>query len=234
MMLGGISRVSILAAILALASNGHALSAPSCAPAAFTRAPSAEELLAAYPLKARADGLTGRAVLRCAVRPNGTLSDCAVETEDPVGAGFGQAALTLAAKIRASKPCPGAPETQAGGARMTIRFELPKEPPLRMPAIRKLPSDFEWLAPLGPFWPESAVERGLGGEAALDCQVDDRNQLAHCHIVEEIPHGSGFGDAMMAMVAKGWMAAAPLSSDAPIPADRVWRFRLVLAPHRLR
>lgn len=226
------SQLMFVAGILALCAAGPAGSAPACKTSTFARAPSADDLVAAYPTKARTDGLSGRAVLRCAVRPDGVLADCAVDSEDPADAGFGAAALGLASKIQMTPPCAGAPETQPGGARIPVRFELPKEPPTRTPIFRSPPKDLQWLAPLGPFWPEDAVRRGLGGSAAIDCQVDPTSHLTHCKVSEELPARSGFGDALLKMAKEGWITAAPVTPSAAVPSDGIWRFGVVLAPHR--
>jgi TonB family protein len=65
----------------------------------WLRAPGAEEMAAAYPPAARAQHLAGHVMLHCLVGSDGQLRDCSVKQEEPEGAGFGGAALKLAASM---------------------------------------------------------------------------------------------------------------------------------------
>ena len=62
--------------------------------------------------------------LNCLVQPNGSMTDCRIESESPAGAGFGQAALSAARRGRVS---PREVDGAATGARVTftVRFRLP-------------------------------------------------------------------------------------------------------------
>lgn len=54
-----------------------------------------------YPERAMSRGIeSGDVVLRCLAHPNGSLSGCEIVSEDPAGAGFGQAALAGARRAR--------------------------------------------------------------------------------------------------------------------------------------
>ena len=44
---------------------------------------------------------------------------------------------------------------------------------------------FKELAPIGPYWPDAALRRGLGGRASIDCRVDPKGRLDPCNIVAE-------------------------------------------------
>lgn len=93
----------------------------------WVRKPSGEALMRAYPERAIAANVTGSATLSCAVRVNGTLTDCQVVSETPGGYGFGRAATRLSRDFRMS---PRTVDGQAvGGARVTvgIRFTLPED-----------------------------------------------------------------------------------------------------------
>jgi TonB family protein len=119
-----ISRVTIIAAVMLAATAVWGLTGPAGAaePAPtliggsengphWVRRPSGDEIYSAYPELAARMGLSGRAVLRCYAQPDGTLTKCSVEREDPRGHEFGKSALKLV------------PYFQLGGG------ELPSRPP---------------------------------------------------------------------------------------------------------
>lgn len=67
---------------------------------AFVRTPTAAELAQYYPAEAVTRGQSGYAVVDCAIEAAGKLRDCRVLLDGPEGAGFGQAALSLADVFR--------------------------------------------------------------------------------------------------------------------------------------
>lgn len=77
-----------------------------------------------YPDAAARQGVAeGAAVLSCKVTSAGTLADCAVVSETPADAGFGQAALNSMGAARLRPATVDGVETP-GRARFTIRFRL--------------------------------------------------------------------------------------------------------------
>lgn len=64
--------------------------------------PTASEFEAVYPARARRAEVDGRVLLRCQFAADGTLSNCIVLEEVPVGFGFADASLVLAPKFRRS------------------------------------------------------------------------------------------------------------------------------------
>jgi len=54
------------------------------------------------------------------------------------------------------------------------------------------------LAQLNSFYPEAATETGDGGVALLKCKASRGNRVRDCSLVDEYPHGLGFGPAALA------------------------------------
>lgn len=88
-------------------------------------APSGEDFIRHYPDRAAQLGLDGRATIECSVHGLGRLIDCAVISESPVEAGFGEAALRLS-KLYKMKPKTFDGDPTAGSrVRFPIEFKYP-------------------------------------------------------------------------------------------------------------
>lgn len=92
----------------------------------WSRQPSAEQLMRAYPQRAIASDVSGSASLNCLVTPSGGVADCNVTRETPGGYGFGRAAQSLSRHFRIN---PRTVNGAAEGSRVSIslRFTLPEE-----------------------------------------------------------------------------------------------------------
>ena len=91
----------------------------------WDRQPTAAQMMRAYPQRAIAGKVSGRASLTCAVRASGAVSDCVVNSESPSGYGFGRAAQELSRYFRVN------PRTVNGAAvdarvNINLRFTLPE------------------------------------------------------------------------------------------------------------
>ncbi|THD80932.1 MAG: TonB family protein [Phenylobacterium sp.] len=227
-----LARVALASAIFSLVS-ARALAETSCPSPSWTRVPSADDMIAAYPAKARKDGVKGLAILQCAAQADGSLAGCVVESEDPAQYEFGAAALKLAGLIRTTPPCS---EAQAHGVRIPIRFALPAEAAdeRHREAVYKIPERrFRKFAPAGPYWPDRALLLDQGGHVTIQCQVAADLKLKACRLVWDTAPSLGFGDAVLRMAARGWMTAAPLPPGASEQAELWWTFEVDFAARSL-
>lgn len=197
---------------LATAVSALAVAAPALAqaPVQWASLPDAVDMKAAYPARAAADSLGGKATLKCDVRPDGGLAGCLAISEAPAGYGFGPAALILAAKIRVVVG-PDMPATVT----VPIQFKLPpRELVATFPKVDKAYADF---GPAGPYYPMIAVERRLGGYAVLACDLAGDGGLSGCTVAEEAPADVGFGEAALRMTEKRYIVGEPRPGPAASP-----------------
>lgn len=181
--------------------------------------PTREEMMALYPKAAAANGVEGRATIGCSVSAQGLLVNCAVLVDDPPGAGFSAAALSMASSFRMRPMTRDGVPVEGGQVRIPIAFRLPREEPA--PANAALPP-LDRPHVIRPDWQHkpSAVEvaraypraaSGEEGRAAIRCVVDARRRLSACVVVSETPEGKGFGAAALQLSA--------LFKLAPVDAD---------------
>jgi protein TonB len=98
-------------------------------PPRLVQGPSGADLARVYPRQARPAGRPGGAQLRCRIRLDRRLDRCRVVGEDPVGQGFGAAALEASAYFRFT------PATREGrpaeDGEITIGVDFPAGRPRR-------------------------------------------------------------------------------------------------------
>ena len=92
----------------------------------WSRQPSGEQLMRAYPQRAITANVSGSASLNCLVLPSGAVTDCNVTRETPGGYGFGRSAQSLSRHFRVN---PRTVNGAAEGSRVVInlRFNLPED-----------------------------------------------------------------------------------------------------------
>lgn len=116
--------VIVLAAVLSLGDPTPPEASSRYAPPGWRVAPTPAQVEKHYPKAASDARVGGKVVLRCQVQISGKLSACAVETENPAGQGFGEAALALAPTIRMSPAViDGVPTAE--WIRLPINFSVP-------------------------------------------------------------------------------------------------------------
>ena len=172
---------------------------------AWAEAPSAADVAAAWPAKARAAGTAGMANLSCTIGRDGRPHDCAVLGESPSGQGFGFAARKLAEKLRTAQSGLTGDEV-----RIPVTFdpaELKAEPlMIRMPAWTALPAAADFQAS----FPQTA--NGVNEvRVALVCQAAPDGALAGCAVDREEPAGQGYGQGALALAPK--FKVGPWSQD---------------------
>lgn len=176
------------------------------------KAPNFDQLLAAYPEKARRKAVAGRVTLMCRYGKAGTLSACDVHDEDPKDAEFGRAARKLAPLFQG--PALGA-ELQRHEVMAMVFVTFPTEAlkgdrRIGKPDWRALPTEDDMLGA----YPQAARQARLSGDALVHCLVVDGGALEGCRVLRETPAGQGFGEAALKVLAPARMS---VWSDEGLP-----------------
>jgi TonB family protein len=162
-------------------------------------APTFDDVLAAYPDKARERKASGVASLSCIINATGKLGDCDVMSEQPENLGFGSAARKLAAKF--GEPANFAPDkTKRSAVRLTFAFDkglLDGAHAVGRPKWTSGPTMAQALA----LYPKAALADNIKeGRATLRCRITEGGVLADCASVSELPADKGFGAAALALM----------------------------------
>ena len=204
----------ICAAFLAAIASGAAAADPAPREPVWVTRPGPGDLERATPEAGRAAG--GAASVGCEVARDGALVACAIRSEQPEGAGFGDAALSLVSKMRMQPNwSDGSP---AAGAHLLLPFSFKASPPLLQVRGRRGGT----FAGAGPYYPERAYSKGISGEAAIDCLLSADGRLQDCNAAWEAPTGENFADAARVMAKAQAITATPrLVDNQPIADERV-------------
>ncbi|KQZ27940.1 energy transducer TonB [Caulobacter sp. Root1472] len=98
------------------------------------------------------------------------------------------------------KPVEG-PRDPPGPGPVDLKTDLPPGPPTVVEPLQpKVVTRPNWLKKPGAsefsrFYPESAMRRGVGGMATLNCTVAANGSIQACSVLDETPSEEGFGKA---------------------------------------
>ncbi|HVI34390.1 hypothetical protein [Phenylobacterium sp.] len=169
----------------------------------WARTPTPADVAAAYPERARAEGVGGVVLLTCTLNMSLTPRDCATLRETPSGYGFATAARKVAAGLAAA-PGTGLHKGVEVEVPVTFAPELAAAGPLviRNPAWASIPTpqDFQATFP--------QTQNGVNSvRVALICTAQPGGALADCAVDREEPAGQGYGQAALALAPKFRVAA---------------------------
>lgn len=163
-------------------------------------APTYDEVVAAYPEKARLKGLGGRATLDCEFRPGGGLGDCNMIQEQPKGQGFATAAKVLAERFVGPETLSNGASTKGVSTQIAFVFDSDMLDPAKRVVGKaswaKLPSGGDVAAG----YPVAAAKAGVrSARVVMLCEIGEQGRLAGCSADSEEPGGHGFAASAIAM-----------------------------------
>ncbi len=201
---------ALIVAAAVLPTTGLPASLVICRNPDWKQRPTREQLFDVWPREAFEKGLNGKAEITCTASTQGALSDCTVTSEQPPGAGFGQAAIALTPQfLMFPKVCDGRPmestvnipinfsglhgPTITGSSRIPGEAVSQENAPLIIdrPAWIEAPTYAQMVAA----YPVAARGDKVAGHVALACDFGAGGRLTHCRIISEVPSGRGFGGA---------------------------------------
>jgi TonB family protein len=168
---------------------------------AWSAAPTAADVAAAFPADAVGRSISGHVVLRCELSGDGGLRYCDTMTEQPSGMGFARAARDLSKRFKIFNDPEYAKRMREVSVDVPFEFRDPRQPG---PPLELL--DPFWLqtadaASVGRLFPVEAAKAGLKtGRAILACQAAHDGSMS-CTVAQEDPPGLGFGQAALAVAA---------------------------------
>lgn len=174
------------------------------APATVALAPaSAQEKppsapLSYYPPAALAAGISGHVWLNCSWTAQSQPKDCQVVDEGPVGQGFGEAALKMAADAKPDTKVT-VPELKDRRAYVTFTASPPRIWPDEIQPMKVITRP-DWLVRPTPQQMASFFPRGAKARTArvtLTCTVSIDTTVRDCRVRDETPAGQGFGEAAL-------------------------------------
>jgi hypothetical protein len=163
----------------------------------WIEAPTAAQVVAAYPPKARKDQMrSGLISIRCTIGVTGLLINCDTSGEAPAGEGLAAAAYKLSKDFKA--PLKDIQGNAMRGSQVLLSFAFAPRMLDDPASARGRPVIVETLvgAESAAVFPEKAKAAHIGfGEVAAICVVGDGGSMTKCKIQNETPLGMDFAEA---------------------------------------
>ena len=153
-----------------------------------------DDLIRVYPDKASRDSRGGQGIVICRVTTEGGLTDCRLIDDEPLGYGFGAAAMELSKTFKMESTTADGLPTAGGFVRIPVRFKSPESsdggPLVVNPRWATAPTAIQ----MANAYPKSGA--GLAEfRVTLRCKIVDQGLLAACKPLYPNPPWQGFEDA---------------------------------------
>lgn len=99
----------------------------------WARKPTGDEMAAAYPERAKNEDKSGRVLLACKVKADGSLVDCKAREANPKDYGFEEAAIALSRTFLMKPKTIDGQAVDGGTVTIPLVFAVPKTPAVREP-----------------------------------------------------------------------------------------------------
>lgn len=116
--------IALATAAVSSAAAVNAAPGPDLLVVNWVATPTGQDIAAVYPPTAVEAGKGGAVLLECKVASEGSLTDCRVQIEDPVGLEFGIAALELAPLFKMADKAPDGSAVAGRTVRIPIMFSI--------------------------------------------------------------------------------------------------------------
>jgi hypothetical protein len=172
----------------------------------YVQAPGAAAAPTQLPASAANAGVKrALAVVDCTGAERGRLTDCAVVSETPAGMGIGEAALNALSTRRLNLWQGAEP---VAGARVRIPFYIDAPDADADPAFTRQATFHAPGGGAGPYYPQEAEQKRIGGSATIECARQGSGALTDCVAISETPAGWHFMDAALKMAERGAITAS--------------------------
>jgi len=163
-------------------------------------APTYDQVVAAYPEKAREKSVSGRATLNCKFTAGGRLGGCDTIQEEPKGQGFAAAAKAVMPHFLGPDVLPNGASTKGAVTQITFVFDEamldPEKRVVGKPSWARLPTGGEVAAG----YPSAAVKAGVrSARVLIRCEVGRQGHLSQCAVQSEEPAGYGFATSALTL-----------------------------------
>lgn len=163
----------------------------------WPQAPSYAAVVAAYPPKARAAKLGGRATLDCQFDKQGRIGHCSTLAEEPKHQGFADAARSLAEQFRAVTQMPDGHSISGAHVQLPVVFD-----PAMLNGDTPVVGKAQWTGlPDAEDTTAAFSKLAVSGtnRVMLACVVQQGGGVSDCHVVSEEPAGRGLAAAALGL-----------------------------------